>query len=102
MNESVQTVEELDEVLLEIIDVVEGEEGLLGKVLHPNGTRDFPNGGAVVVRNNTAQQGKYRYRVGANGQWVNRTIQPNNLQGYNAQTAFYLKNIGTVDLDVTP
>ena len=25
-----------------------------------------------------------------------------NLQGYNAQTAFYLKNIGTVDLDVTP
>lgn len=103
MSESVETVVELEEVLLEILETVEGEEGLPGKVLHPNGTRDFPNGGAITVRNNAANQGKYRYRVGANGQWVIRTIQPNNIQGYNAMNnPFYLKNIGTVDLDVTP
>ena len=100
--ETVEAIEELEEAVLEIIDGAEVEQGLLGKVLRPNGTRDYPAGGFVTVQNPTAYSGKYRYRTGAAGQWVNRTIPAGGVQTYNALTAFYLKNIGTVDLNVTP
>jgi hypothetical protein len=96
-----EAVEELEEAVLELVEVEEGE-GLLGHVLQPNATRDYPNGGAITVRNNSTQAGSYRYRLGANGQWTNRTIQPHNLQGYAAHTAFYVRNSGPVALDVTP
>jgi hypothetical protein len=98
----------MQELITENVDLVEvvavDEDGdIVGKVLHPNGTRDFPNGGAIRVRNNATTNGKYRWRLGANGVWNSKTILPGHTDGYNAgNTDFYLKNIGTVDLDVTP
>lgn len=106
MDETVETtvepIEMLKGALLASYEQTEIEPDLPGRVLHPNGTRNFPDGGAIVVRSNASRQGKYRYRIGADGVWTIRSIQAGELHGYHAHTVFFLKNTGTVDLDVTP
>lgn len=102
--EEIVLVEEIEDDTEFLVFDPEPDPSLLGKVLRPKGTRSFPaNTGAIQVRNNSNEQGNYRYRFGADGQWVNRTINSGALHGYNpGNDEFFLKNTGDVDLDVTP
>jgi hypothetical protein len=98
-----KTVEAVAEVIEEAVEEIieEAEREPNWKVMRPGGTRDFPDGGAVQVRNDTDGAGRYTTRL-EGGQTVQRTISPGALQGYNAQVHFYLKNNGSVDLMVNP
>lgn len=86
---------------VETFEVV--RDDLLGKILHPNGTRDFPNGGAIGIRNQSGHDGRYRYRIGPDpAPWMDRHIPTNHIHNYPSPVDFYVKNTGTVDLNVTP
>lgn len=103
--ELTETVEQLEEAVAELTEVLldEAGNGLLGKVLRPNGTRSFPNGGAVRVRNDSNLQGKFGIKENNATSWTMYALSAGNSRGFNGGIQpFAVKNFGKVDLEVTP
>lgn len=106
--ELAEAVEQLEEAVLELTEVTEvaldeADDGLLGKVLRPNGTRSYPGGGAVTVRNTGNLPGKFGIKRNNEPSWNMQAISAHSSKGFNAGVLpFAVKNFGTVDLDVTP
>jgi hypothetical protein len=94
-----ETAQTVVEVVEEVIEEVERQPNW--KVLRPGGTRDFPDGGVIRVRNDQERAGRYTYRYEGE-QAQQRTIQPGANDNYQARVHFYLKNTGNVDLMVDP
>lgn len=95
------------EAVLEIVEEAGPDrDGVspLGRVLRPGGTRSFAaNTGVITVANPGTSTGKYQHRTGQTGAWEEKHLPANRTDNWNpGANEFFVKNNGTVDLDVTP